>query len=184
LNFLEEKGITIRQKGENIQLNAAEICAALNFYKPRDAYCLLGVTNTDIYPRPEWDFVFGYANIGARTGVFSFARYDPTDACPEPAHTWFTQSTYVMVHEIAHMFGLSHCPYYECVMNGIMSADEGRRRKQGGSLCAICLRKLQLNVQFDVADRYENLLKVCEKLGFAEELTVYKDLLTRSKQDF
>ena len=31
----------------------------------------------DLYPRDEWNFVFGLASIRDRTGVFSFARYDP-----------------------------------------------------------------------------------------------------------
>jgi len=29
-----------------------------------------------------------------------------------------------MLHEIGHMFGLKHCVYYECLMNGIMSVEE------------------------------------------------------------
>ena len=31
---------------------------------------------TDLYPRDEWNYVFGLASIRERTGVFSFARYD------------------------------------------------------------------------------------------------------------
>ena len=38
---------------------------------------MIGVSLTDLYPRDEWNFVFGLASIRERTGVFSFARYDP-----------------------------------------------------------------------------------------------------------
>lgn len=43
---------------------------------PADAFCMIGVSLTDLYPRDEWNFVFGLASIKERTGVFSFARYD------------------------------------------------------------------------------------------------------------
>ena len=45
--------------------------------KPSDAFCILGMTKIDIYPRDEWNFVFGLADTGTQSGVFSFARYDP-----------------------------------------------------------------------------------------------------------
>ena len=49
---------------------------------------------------------------------------------------------HVMVHEITHLFGLRHCIYYECLMNGVMSAEE---QKQCGIriLCPVCLKKLK-----------------------------------------
>jgi len=43
---------------------------------PADGFCQIGVCITDLYPREEWNFVFGLASIRERTGVFSFARYD------------------------------------------------------------------------------------------------------------
>lgn len=38
----------------------------------RDAYALIGVTMEDLYPREEWNFVFGLAEMMGRNGVFSF----------------------------------------------------------------------------------------------------------------
>ena len=60
-----------------IQYNAKKILDKTIPLIPKDAYCLLTVTMHDIYPKPEWNFVFGLANLTARTGVFSFVRYDP-----------------------------------------------------------------------------------------------------------
>jgi archaemetzincin len=37
---------------------------------------MIGISVTDLYPRDEWNFVFGLAAIRDRAGVFSFARYD------------------------------------------------------------------------------------------------------------
>ena len=37
----------------------------------------MGITNMDLYPSPSWNYVFGMANLKRRTGVFSFARYNP-----------------------------------------------------------------------------------------------------------
>ena len=31
--------------------------------KPRDAYCVIAVMMTDLYPKIEWNFVFGLADI-------------------------------------------------------------------------------------------------------------------------
>lgn len=65
-----------------------------------------------------------------------------------------------MAHEITHMFGIKHCIYYECLMNGTMSAEESKR-KTNHTLCPICLKKLQCNIKFDSKVRFEALKKVC-----------------------
>ena len=38
---------------------------------------MISITNEDLYPRPSWNFVFGLASKATKTGVFSFARYNP-----------------------------------------------------------------------------------------------------------
>jgi len=38
---------------------------------------MLTITFEDLYPGPNWNYVFGWAQYKARTGVFSFLRYDP-----------------------------------------------------------------------------------------------------------
>jgi archaemetzincin len=43
--------------------------------KPADAYCLIGVLMTDLYPILSWNYVFGLAQMDSKIGVFSFARY-------------------------------------------------------------------------------------------------------------
>ena len=67
----------------------------------------------------------------------------------------------MMCHEIGHQFGLRHCVYYECLMNGVMSAEE-QRASGIRILCTVCQRKLKQNLKFDSTERFTKLMKVCE----------------------
>lgn len=31
--------------------------------KPKDAFCIVGITMIDLYPRESWNFVFGQASL-------------------------------------------------------------------------------------------------------------------------
>lgn len=53
------------------------------------------------------------------------------------------------------MFGIRHCVYYECVMNGSNHLQESDSRPL--ELCVVCLRKLQTNIKFDILERYKRL---------------------------
>lgn len=65
------------------------------------------------------------------------------------------------------MFGLDHCIYYECVMNGSDSIEESD--SQPLFLCPICLRKLQKVIKFDFEKMYISLLEFFEKYKFEKE---------------
>lgn len=58
-----------------------------------------------------------------------------------------------MTHEIGHMFGISHCQWLSCVMQGSNHLDESDRRPL--DFCPICLRKLQFAISFNIAERYK-----------------------------
>ena len=49
----------------------------MNSLRRRHPVSLKGVTLRDLYPSPEWNYVFGEASIKDRVGIYSFARYDP-----------------------------------------------------------------------------------------------------------
>lgn len=70
----------------------------------------------------DWNFVFGKASLVDRVGVFSFARYDPRFWGEEEqegdASLVLRRTLKVCVHEIGHMYGISHCVYFSCFMNG------------------------------------------------------------------
>ena len=92
---------------------------------------------------------------------------------------WLECSCNVMVHEIGHMFGLRHCIYYDCTMNGTMSSDESMRRRDA-TLCPICLKKLKSNIKFDCAERFKNLIEVSKKLGFTRQVLTYESFLNEA----
>jgi len=66
------------------------------------------------------------------------------------------------------MFGLKHCPYYECLMNPVVLGEDARARKE--VLCGICLKKLKYNIGFDLVERQNDLIKVCGDLDFKCEI--------------
>ena len=58
-----------------------------------------------------------------------------------------------LTHEIGHIFGLRHCQWLACLMQGSNHLEEADRRPL--DLCPICLRKLQNAVGFQLRDRYK-----------------------------
>ena len=137
---------------------------------PRDAYCMLAVTMIDLYPNEDWNFVFGRASLMKRIGVFSFVRHHPyffdkdksvsvaslSELSPEEYQLLKWRAIKVLTHEIIHMFGLRHCVYFTCLMNGSNHAEESDRKLT--FLCPVCLRKMQDAIKFDFLARYKDLL--------------------------
>ncbi len=153
------------------QILSGDILAFLKNNIPHDAFCVLGVTMQDLYPDDSWNFVFGYASYEDRTGVFSFARFDPAfygekqDELYE--HILLKRSTKILVHEIGHTFGLAHCIYYKCIMNGSNHLDESDA--QPLHMCPVDIGKLKFSIGFDESDRYQQLEKIYKKRGFEKE---------------
>lgn len=159
LNALDITERYNHQEGRR-QLLTTDILRHLAAGLPDDAFCLLGMSMFDLYPDPNWNFVFGQASLRNRVGVYSFARYTAE------GDEWLTlrRSLKVMAHEIGHMYGLTHCPYFECGLNGSNHLGEADRRPM--HLCPVCLRKLQWSSQFDVLERYFHLHEFYENFEF------------------
>jgi archaemetzincin len=155
----------------NRQILTRDVLALLKKRLPTDAFCVLAITMEDLYPDPSWNFVFGQASLRDRVGVFSFARYDPAFYAEKRGEDYqeilLRRSCKVLVHEMAHMFSLEHCIFFKCVINGSNHLQESDSRPL--SLCPVCLRKLQFSIGFHVVDRYRNLLKFYQKVGFDHE---------------
>jgi archaemetzincin len=153
------------------QVLTGDVLTLLRTKLPDDAFCLLAITMEDLYPDPDWNFVFGQATLRNRVAVYSFARYDPLfygeDRGPDYEKKLLRRSCKVLVHETAHMFGLTHCIYFKCVLNGSNHLDESDARPL--RLCPVCLRKLQHSVGFDVVARYRTLHKFYNEVGLSDE---------------
>lgn len=160
-----------RVHGGNEQWNTKDILAWMKAKLPADAYAMLAVTMTDLYPDDSWNFVFGQASYRERVGVFSFARYHPAfsgdEGGPDTGRKVLERSAKVLTHEMGHMFGIRHCIHYECLMNGANHLAEADATPL--HLCPVCLRKLAHACRFDPAKRYTELEGFYEKNGFNEQ---------------
>lgn len=154
----------------HLQLLATDIMRLLRTRLPADAFALIGITMVDLYPDPRWNFVFGQASLRDRIGVYSFARYDPEfyGEAPATGNLLLRRSCKVLAHETAHMFGILHCIWYRCLINGSNHLAESHARPL--HLCPVDLRKLQWNIGFDIMERYRHLLRFHAEAGFDDEV--------------
>lgn len=154
-----------------IQWLTGDLLELLRRNMPSDAFALLGITMTDLYPEPGWNFVFGQAWVSQRVGVYSFARYDPEFYGQPRGSDWMQlllrRSVKVLAHELGHMFGIAHCIWFRCLMNGSNHLEESDARPV--HLCPVDLRKLQWSIGFDVIERYRRLLAFHRAAGFQDE---------------
>ena len=65
------------------------------------------------------------------------------------------------------MFGIEHCVWFRCLMNGSNHLAESDARPL--HLCPVDLRKLQWSTGFDVVERYRRLLDFHRQEGFEDE---------------
>ncbi len=168
----------------NRQVLTGDVLALLTRRLPADGFCILAITMEDLYPDPSWNFVFGQASLRGRVGVYSFARYDPAFYGQERGKGYqellLRRSCRVLSHEMGHMFGLKHCVFFRCVLNGSNHLAESDSRPL--RLCPVCLRKLHHVIGFDVAERYRALLDSYRKLGFDAEARWTESRLHRITQ--
>jgi len=170
---LKDSDITTRinQHTKKRQVLTGDVLRILKRKLPRDAFCLLAITMEDLYPDPTWNFVFGQASLRGRVGVYSFFRYDPASYGEKRADDYqkivLRRSCKVLAHETAHMFGLTHCIYFRCVLNGSNHLAESDSRPM--HLCPVCLHKLHHCIGFDTVTRYRSLHKFYAQEAFDHE---------------
>ncbi|MEM8874718.1 MAG: archaemetzincin [Planctomycetota bacterium] len=153
--------IESRENAGQTQWLTHDILAELKRRLPDDAFCILGLTVTDLWTGPGSNFVFGQASLRNRVGVQSFARYG------EPGSPDFRKRSFkVIAHETAHMFGIRHCIAHHCLMNGSNSRPEMDAKPM--TLCPVCLHKLHHAVGFDVVRRYEDVADHLRGIGDEE----------------
>lgn len=137
--------------------------------RPADAVAVLGLTMTDLFPEPSWNFVFGEASLRDRVGVWSLARNG--DPEKEPAKL-LRRTLQVAMHETGHMFGIEHCTMHECGMNGSNSLEESDRAPL--AFCCECDLKLWWACKLDPQPRYEKLAAFAERRGLAQEASEWR----------
>ncbi|GMV80856.1 MAG: hypothetical protein AMXMBFR7_20400 [Planctomycetota bacterium] len=137
---------------------------------PADAAVCLGITMEDLWA-DDLTYVFGLGSFKHRVGVYSLARYYPEfwgrRPLPGDDVKGLLRSCKVLNHETGHMFGLTHCVFYRCSMNGSNSLPETDAAPI--HFCPVCHRKLAWNLRFDPLKRYGDLEAFYAKQGLSTE---------------
>jgi len=131
--------------------------------QPKDA-AVLGITASDLWPGPGWNFVFGQASLKERVGVWSMARNGDADERPAMRKICAMRTVMTATHETGHMFGIRHCTKYQCGMNGSNSVEE--RDRQPLEFCPECQPKLWWTLKLDPLARSQALERVARRYGF------------------
>lgn len=140
--------------------------------KPENSIALMGLSELDLYPKPEWNFVFGLASYRDKVGVSSIYRLQDGELTSENFNLCLSRLLKISSHEIGHMFGLHHCTNADCVMNGTNSMEETDRHSI--RLCSVCQRKLNSCIQYDNKKRLADLEHFFKRNNLIEEYQAMK----------
>jgi len=149
------------------QYNAVDVLARMSRYVPDDALALVGVTTADMYGG-DLEFLFGLASLRRRVAVISLHRTGEAGT-PE----FLRRALKSFAHETGHVFGLRHCVFYSCCMNGSNSLAESDGQPM--HVCPLCHDKLRHALAFDPAARFEKLAAVYEDLGLEAEARMARE---------
>lgn len=150
--------------------------------RPDDAVALIGFTGVDLYPDPNWNFVFGIASLRNRIGLWSIYRNGDPSVNKDTFKRCLKRTIGTAIHETGHIFGIQHCIAYECIMAGCNNQQESDRRDL--YYCPSCLQKLVWNTGVKPAERFKRMIKLCEKLELAKEKKFFeKSLQTLSEKN-
>lgn len=139
---------------------------------PQDAIAYIAVTSKDLYPKSNWNYVFGQANLKEHVGVFSTYRLKPMSLDSTGYAWYFNRMLKTTSHEITHIFSITHCSNYKCLMNGSNSLHEADRKPSW--LCLECISKLMWNHEHNIMERYDSLITFFEQRGYANKVAFYK----------
>ena len=138
---------------------------------PNDAAAMISLTTSDLYPKEQWSFVFGQADLRGRVGVWSLYRFGNPEKSEADYKLFLARTLKIAMHETGHMFSMRHCTKYECLMSGTNHLGETDRRPL--DVCPECLAKICWAMNYDPADRYEKLAKFWREQSSPEEAQMF-----------
>ena len=161
----------LRRNGYDTQYDADRILDSILIKRiPDDAVVYLGITMEDLFSG-DLHYVFGLGDTQHRVGVYSLCRYFPEfwtqERLPDAGVTALRRACKVLNHETGHMFGLLHCVFYDCSMNGSMSLIETDAAPV--HFCPVCQKKLVWNMGCDADKRLEMVRAFYAKHDMKEE---------------
>ncbi|KAI4189007.1 MAG: hypothetical protein L6R41_001761 [Letrouitia leprolyta] len=113
-----------------------------------------------IYARPDFVQAPGPPPHPQSTPLYlALHRYIAN--APSGPLLYLTRLCLTSAHELGHCFGLDHCVYYACCMQGSASLAEDAR--QPPYLCPMCEEKVLLATGADGRERMRKLKELCER---------------------
>ena len=131
----------------------------------------------DLYPDPKWNYVFGLASYQEGLAVSSVFRLQNGSLSGKNYKLSLMRLLKISSHEIGHIFGLKHCIYASCVMNGTNSMLE--TDKSILRLCSNCQSKLNYSLNFDNEKRLMELINFFKLNNMQSDLIMMKGDLNR-----
>lgn len=122
----------------------------------------------DLFTKQLSNYCFGYG-IPSQGGVQSVHRftkkftYEKYKTPEEEENAMLMRVCKIATHELAHMFGLGHCAWYECLQKGTNHLEQTDRHPP--YFCPVCYRKLHKCVKWDHVKRYKALMELCDEFG-------------------
>ena len=134
---------------------------------PKDAFGMIALTTSDLWPGKGWNFVFGQASLRERVGVWSMYRYGDPDKGRRELRRVLLRTIKTASHELGHMMSMMHCTAFECSMCGSNSRGESDRRPL--ALCPECMAKVCWATGAEPVERYRKLAAFCRTHGLSRE---------------
>ncbi len=135
--------------------------------KTQEAFCTIAFTASDLWPGEGWNFVFGQASMEDRVGVWSIYRNGDPLLSKSDYHLCLKRTIKTGTHEVGHTFGLPHCIYFECNMNGSNHRKESDERPLW--LCPVCLNKICWILNIEPREWLSRVKRITQQVGFEEE---------------
>ncbi|WP_212002641.1 archaemetzincin [Chitinophaga sp. HK235] len=139
---------------------------------PQDGIALHAISAKDLYPKNDWNYVFGLASYVDSVGITSIYRLQNQQLDTANFKLCLRRLMKVTSHEIGHILSLRHCIYAKCRMNGTNSLDETDQTP--ARLCSECQRKLFYNIGYDNVQRLKQLIHFCQNNGLESDAAVFK----------
>lgn len=123
------------------QYLAPQLLASLRGFSKEPGDRCLVIVDVDLYS-PGLNFIFGEADIGSRMAIVSLYRLKPERyGLAQDEKLFQGRAIKEAVHELGHIYYLSHCQDVKCVMHFSNSlADTDIKRT---SFCPKCQQKLE-----------------------------------------
>jgi len=126
------------------QYDARRLLLELNEHSASAAVRLVGITESDLC-NVILDFVFGEAQLDGNVAICSAYRLSEKGEAEGREEATARRLMKVVLHELGHVFGLSHCEDEDCAMHEAKSlADIDRRSTR---YCSSCIEALSWEIR-------------------------------------